>query len=127
MRAASDDIDAFCDETGQARRRSREGTPVNATFPAEGSYDPALFPREQKERVNAFFDGGKPPADSTPVFRSVEDIDREIERLRPYARGSSMSLLTMIKQRQTHYLARYNHCRIRRPIGPKHIILPAGM
>ena len=31
--AASDEIDAFCDETGRKRRRSREYTPINATFP----------------------------------------------------------------------------------------------
>ena len=30
---ASSDIDDFCDETGRARRRNREYTPVNATWP----------------------------------------------------------------------------------------------
>lgn len=33
---ASSDIDAFCDETGRARRRNREFTPINATWPVEG-------------------------------------------------------------------------------------------
>jgi hypothetical protein len=37
---ASADIDEFCDETGRARRRNREYTPVNATWPkAETSAD----------------------------------------------------------------------------------------
>ena len=33
VRSASADIDQFCDETGRARKRSREYTPVNAEFP----------------------------------------------------------------------------------------------
>jgi len=33
VRQASADIDDFCDETGRARRRNREYTPVNATWP----------------------------------------------------------------------------------------------
>ena len=32
---ASSDIDDFCEETGRARRRNREYTPVNAKFPPE--------------------------------------------------------------------------------------------
>ena len=33
---ASDDIEAFCDEHDMPRRRNREFTPVNATFPDDG-------------------------------------------------------------------------------------------
>ena len=33
VRKASKDIDEFCAETGRSRRRNRERTPVNATFP----------------------------------------------------------------------------------------------
>lgn len=33
---ASDDIEDFCESTGRARRRNREYTPVNATWPTEG-------------------------------------------------------------------------------------------
>jgi len=33
VRQASSNIDDFCDETGRARRRNREYTPVNATWP----------------------------------------------------------------------------------------------
>ena len=53
--AASSDIDAFCDETGRARRRNREYTPVNASFPPDDSYDPGLFPTDQQGMLNEFF------------------------------------------------------------------------
>lgn len=35
VHAASADIDEFCDKTGRARRRNREYTPINATWPDE--------------------------------------------------------------------------------------------
>ena len=37
VREASDNIDAFCDETGRARRRGREATPIKADFPEIGN------------------------------------------------------------------------------------------
>lgn len=37
VRAASADIDTFCDETGRTRKRSREYTPVKAEWPLERS------------------------------------------------------------------------------------------
>lgn len=55
---ASHDIDTFCDETGRARRRSREYTPIDAKFPPEGSYDSAVFPREQQEAIYQYFREG---------------------------------------------------------------------
>lgn len=36
VKAAGDDIQRFCDETGRARRRNREFTPINATWPDDG-------------------------------------------------------------------------------------------
>lgn len=38
IHAASDDIDEFCRKTGRARRREREYTPVNATWPDKGGW-----------------------------------------------------------------------------------------
>lgn len=38
VRKASADIDQFCEDTGRARRRNREYTPVNATWP--DNYEP---------------------------------------------------------------------------------------
>ena len=55
VKKASQDIDDFCDETGRARKKSREGTPINAKFPPEGSYDPKEFPTEQRNRMQEFF------------------------------------------------------------------------
>jgi hypothetical protein len=48
---ASDDIDQFCEDTGRARRRNREYTPVNAKFPPKDSYSPGEFPTEQRDRI----------------------------------------------------------------------------
>jgi len=55
VKQASRDIDDFCEETGRTRRRDREGTPINAKFPPEGSYDPKEFPTEQRNRMQEFF------------------------------------------------------------------------
>ena len=51
VRNASADIDDFCDATGRTRRKGREATPVNATFPAKDSYDPADFPTAERDRI----------------------------------------------------------------------------
>ena len=62
---ASGDIQAFCDETGRTRRRNREYTPVNATWPDKGDYDAASFPTDTRDRLDDWFgsnrDGGDPP------------------------------------------------------------------
>lgn len=58
VRKASKDIDEFCAETGRARRRNREYTPINPTFPDPDTYDPALFPTAERDKINAFFTGG---------------------------------------------------------------------
>jgi hypothetical protein len=38
VQKASADIDQFCEDTGRARRRNREYTPVNATWPDKGTW-----------------------------------------------------------------------------------------
>lgn len=55
VKAVSQEIDEFCEKTGRARRKSREGTPVNAKFPPGGSYDPTAFPAEQREMIQEWF------------------------------------------------------------------------
>lgn len=55
VRRASVDIDDFCDKTGRARRRNREYTPINATFPDKDSYDPHDFNTETRDRINSWF------------------------------------------------------------------------
>lgn len=54
---ASDDIDAFCDETGRARRRSREYTPINADWPDKETYDAGDFPTDERDKINEYFRG----------------------------------------------------------------------
>ena len=56
VRAASDEIDTFCDETGRVRRRNRESVYMKREFP-EG-YDPTTFPREQQQRFDDYWKNG---------------------------------------------------------------------
>lgn len=49
-------IQAFCDETGRARRKNREYTPVNASFPPKDSYDPTASPTDTRDRMNEWFE-----------------------------------------------------------------------
>ena len=71
VRQASADIDAFCDKTGRARRRNREYTPINATFPDKDSYDPSDFSTTQRDRINDWYKNGgrddKPPQNPTNI------------------------------------------------------------
>lgn len=59
VRAASADVQAFCDETGRTRRKSREYTPVHAKFPPEDSYDPATFRTEQRDAIRQWAQGSR--------------------------------------------------------------------
>ena len=64
---ASYQIDEFCDRTGRARRKEREYTPVNATFPPEDSYDVSEFPRDTQQQMRTFFE------------QQAQPIDRQLE------------------------------------------------
>lgn len=55
VRDANRNLSAFCAETGLPRRRSREYTPINASFPPDTSYDPADFPTATRDAMNQFF------------------------------------------------------------------------
>ena len=59
VRAASADVQEFCDETGRTRRRGREFTPVNATFPPKDSYDPTTFRTEQRDAIRQWAQGSR--------------------------------------------------------------------
>lgn len=59
IRQTDDDIDAFCAETGRARRQNREGVYTKREFPSKDSYDVSLFEHEQKDIIDKYFrDGG---------------------------------------------------------------------
>jgi hypothetical protein len=61
VRQASKDIDQFCEETGRTRKRNRERTPVNATWPDKTTYDPATFPTQERDKILETITGrGKP-------------------------------------------------------------------
>lgn len=64
---ASMDIEDFCDANGLPRRRNREYTPVNATFPPEGTYDTSQFPHDTKDRIDDWFKNGGDPDDPSPT------------------------------------------------------------
>lgn len=57
VRAASKEIDDFCDETGRVRRRNREAVYTKRDFPS-GNYDPAQFAREQQKRFDDYWKNG---------------------------------------------------------------------
>ena len=57
VRAASKDIDDFCDETGRVRRRNREAVYTKRDFPS-GNYDPSQFAREQQKRFDDYWKNG---------------------------------------------------------------------
>ena len=59
VKAASQDIDDFCDSTGRTRRRNREGAPISAKFPNPDTYDVTDFPTAQRDQMREFY-GGKP-------------------------------------------------------------------
>jgi hypothetical protein len=93
IRQTDDDIDAFCDATGRARRQNREGVYTQRSFPDPDSYDPTTFEREQKETIEKYFSGGgsqtgytfgqmKQNAETEKIYRTAKDYDDEIESLR---------------------------------------------
>jgi hypothetical protein len=56
---ASQRLDAFCKETGRTRKRSREYTPVNASFPDKNEVNPATFPTETQSIIADWMKGGR--------------------------------------------------------------------
>lgn len=90
IRQTDDEIDAFCEQTGRARRQNREGVYTKRSFPDPETYDVALFEREQKELTNIYFISGgsqnnftfgtmKPKA---PTAKTVAVGDRKFADLR---------------------------------------------
>lgn len=57
-RQTSTEIQDFCDRTGRARHRDREGVYTKREFPKEGTYDVAKFSREQQEQFRQYWHGG---------------------------------------------------------------------
>lgn len=55
---SSQDIEDFCDSTGRARRRNREGVYTKRSFPAADTYDVTAFERTQQEQLREYFASG---------------------------------------------------------------------
>ena len=58
IRKTDDDIDAFCAETGRARRQNREGVYTTRDFPDAKKYDVTTFTNEQKEKIERYYQAG---------------------------------------------------------------------
>lgn len=95
-RNTSQDIDTFCKETGRARHRDREAVYTKREFPDKGKYDVSKFETEQKKLIDDYFKNGgaqqgykfgemtpnEPIEPKQKEFKTEEDFDREIARLR---------------------------------------------
>ena len=55
VRAASADVQDFCDQTGRTRHRDREGVYTERKFPAADTYDVKAFERQQKTIIDNYF------------------------------------------------------------------------
>ena len=76
VKAASAEIDDFCDRTGRARRKLREYTPIDAKWPVKDSYDPQTFPGAQRQQMQDFFGNDNlttavMPGTATPAPQNV--------------------------------------------------------
>lgn len=65
IRETDDEIDAFCDQTGRARRQNREAVYTKRDFPDADKYDVSAFEHKQKDIIDEWFKNGgndPPPA-----------------------------------------------------------------
>lgn len=78
---SSQDIEDFCDSTGRARRRNREGVYTKRSFPAADTYDVTAFERTQQEQLREYFANGgaqqgytfgTPAQDTTPAAQIAQ-------------------------------------------------------
>lgn len=93
VQKASSDIDDFCEETGRARRRNREYTPVNAKFPPKDSYNPADFPTDQRDRINDWFKNGgdNPPPQPTNIHLGPDNIPPQMQKRADFTPASTIA------------------------------------
>ena len=77
VRAASKDIEDFCDETGRVRRRNREAVYTKRDFPS-GNYDPSQFAREQQKRFDDYWKNGGTQTGRT--FGTMQPVTNQSNR-----------------------------------------------
>lgn len=81
VRKASKDIDEFCAETGRARRRNREYTPIDPKFPNPDTYDPKLFPNDEKNKIDNWFRNGN---DTDPPMVNIHAGGDDVPPVRTF-------------------------------------------
>ena len=74
VRQRSADIQDFCDSTGRARHRDREGVYTKREFPAADTYDVAAFTREQQNLYNKYWKSGGAQVDYNNVSGMVPNM-----------------------------------------------------
>ena len=88
----SGDIEEFCKSTGRARHRDREAVYTKREFPNEERYDVAAFEREQRERINEYYNQGgaqqgysfgqmtpkEPITPQTPVVPAPQNVAQQV-------------------------------------------------
>lgn len=58
VKAASAEINEFCEQTGRPRHRDREGVYTKREFPAADTYDVTAFENKQKQMIEGFYSVG---------------------------------------------------------------------
>lgn len=95
-KASSEKVDEFCKSTGRARHRDREAVYTKREFPGDGRYNVAEFKDTQQQIINNWYQQGgaqqnftfgemtpnEPIVPKQKTFTTVEDYDKEIQRLR---------------------------------------------
>lgn len=125
VRKASNDIDEFCAETGRARRRNREYTPIDPKFPDPDTYDPKLFPNDEKSKIDNWFRNGndtEPPmvnihagGDDVPptrTFTPAKTREEAVEYAKQFAKSVdyeriSVDRLNIINEELTTLTGKY--------------------
>jgi len=90
IRQTDDDIDAFCDATGRARRQNREAVYTKREFPSAKTYDVALFEQQQKEMIEGFYSGGGAQQSYTfgQMKPNITEVRTDIEQFKGAAIGA---------------------------------------
>ena len=113
VKQANHELDSFCDETGRARRKSREGTPIKASFPDPDTYTNEDFPTDQRDMVKDFFRGQTTKAETTQQAKPDSGELREMtpdERsaVKSYVSGENMYINQILRGRSGERMTDYD-------------------
>ena len=92
IRQTDAEITEFCDSTGRARRKNREGVYTKREFPDADKYDVTKFEHQQRDMINTYFGGGgaqsgytfgemKPTVSTTPIAETTTPNVRQMAQL----------------------------------------------